>query len=92
MKRYFWAVIMDYLRNPSLKLKLSVNYPNTGIIIAIEKPHKITNYIFEVMDVKSAGNKKGRVNSGNNNNQTNNGNTNKWNFKYWTENAIKLPE
>lgn len=41
---------MEYLRNPSLKIKLSINYPNTGIIFTIERPQKITAYIFEIID------------------------------------------
>jgi hypothetical protein len=26
MKNYAWALIMEYLRNPSLRIKLSINF------------------------------------------------------------------
>lgn len=49
MKNYAWALIMEYLRNPSLRIKLSINFQNSGLLFTIERPQKITAYMFEII-------------------------------------------
>lgn len=47
-EKVFWALIMEYFRNPQVKNRLSINMPRTGIIITMEPPKKVTHYLFEI--------------------------------------------
>jgi len=44
----FWSTIMEYLTNPLLKFRLSINFPRTGILLSFESAKKYSQYLFEV--------------------------------------------
>lgn len=46
--KVLWSVLMEYMRNPLVKNRTSINLPKTGILILFESSNRKNLYLFEV--------------------------------------------